>query len=377
MEGSWNTLRENLANEADVSPIDHANRTMMGLLMDRELDITRNIIMNGDSSYGRVTNTNKSALRRFNNLVLWPATDLYRYLNDFPLGDFKAMGIYPQDTINQKYECISVEEPGDELDSQRINLLYDGDKCDPNACDSNESNRNGEDGYTGKHDVSADVDPITDPTLNGGIGLVIKRVDDPNVITGTYCDDNVQILTRKHVMDPWLLAPRYCRVPLQDAVLKDDTINDSCAKQLIDMTRAQVLNQVLAHRARTSEPVSPEPLPLAKFVSSMVAEEAVGGISRTWSKMNEMLLNGVKSQSAPQPCPGTATTQWFSILEAALAADLPPEVVARSYRRLEKLCDIIPKGKSNGMASIATNSESYNQRKYPSRRLDNATDIPS
>ncbi|KAJ2554333.1 hypothetical protein EV175_002621 [Coemansia sp. RSA 1933] len=241
MENSSATLRSNFDNEADVLPIDLANRTMMGILANRELDVTRHILMTGDTSYTHDSSTNASAAYQYNNLITWPATDLYRYLDEFPLDDYKSMGIYPQDSLSSKYECISLEEPGEELDSQRINLL-DGDDS---MSSSDKRGKNGEDtGYTGYYGSSPDVDLITDPMLNGGIGLAIKRNKHPNTVSSTYCDDDVCIMTRNHVRYPWLLAPRYSRVPLRDEFCKDDGICSSDAKELIDMTRAQVLNQI-------------------------------------------------------------------------------------------------------------------------------------
>ncbi|KAJ2517752.1 hypothetical protein H4217_003758, partial [Coemansia sp. RSA 1939] len=278
------------------------------------------------------------------NILAWPATDLYRYLNDFPLDKFKVMGILPQESMDPKYEHIMTEEPGEALDSQRIKMLGQrragsDDGLDASGVDQHDDES--DDGYSGDPGISEDADTIADPLLNGGIGLVIRRNGYPNTSEGTCCDNNddVQFLTKDQIMNPWLLTPRYSRILPQEDILNSSTDTANGAKQLVDLTRAQVLGQIQRHRAKNSDDAArADPLPLSKFASTAVAEEAVGGILRTWLKINEMLTSGVRSGEARVPYPGTSSTQWFSVLEAALEAGLPREVVARAcYRRKEEI----------------------------------------
>ncbi|KAJ2660238.1 hypothetical protein IWW48_003070 [Coemansia sp. RSA 1200] len=374
-EKAWTTLSANLQNEAEVSPIEMGNRTMMGLLMDRELDITRSIIMNGDNRYDRKSGSARNIARQVRNILAWPATDLYRYLNDFPLDKFKVMGILPQESMDPKYEHILTEEPGEALDSQRIKMLGQmrvdsDDDLDASGVDQHDDESDG--GYSGNPGISEDADTIADPLLNGGIGLVIRRNGYPNTSEGTCCDsnDDVQFLTKDQIMNPWLLAPRYSRILSQEDIL-NNTNSSNSAKQLVDLTRAQVIGQIQSHRAKNNkDSARADPLPLSKFASTAVAEEAVGGIFRTWSKINEMLASGVRSGETRVPFPGTAPTQWFSVLEAALEAGLPREVVARACYRLKNICGIASLDRSAIVSRNGYKNKETARRRYTDRTPD-------
>ncbi|KAJ2671304.1 hypothetical protein GGI25_005547 [Coemansia spiralis] len=370
-ERAWTRLCTKLENEAETSPVALANRTMMGLLMDRELDLTRSILINGDSGTNRITKSNESMrTQRINSMVTWPATDFYRYINDFSLDRYSPMGINPLKCSTQEYNYISLEEPGDELDAHRLRALYGNnhDNTDADGFDVDDSHAN-------ENVNPIDESVISNSNLNGGIGLILRKNSNPNVVTSVYCDDGVQFLTKHHITKPWIQAPRYSRVPLPDEHSNGLNITDaSCSSdltQLVDMTRAQVLNQVLKHNTEISKNYSiSKQLPLSKFVSSTVAEEAVNGVMRTWFKTSEIMQEGLRTQSVRRLYPGTCTTQWYSILEAALAAGMPPEVVARSYHRLEKLCDVVSPRQDAKIADTISNSSTHIKRKYTRNMLE-------
>ncbi|KAJ2846656.1 hypothetical protein IWW36_004245 [Coemansia brasiliensis] len=195
---------------------------------------------------------------------------------------------------------ISLEEPGMEWDSRELRYLDEGS------------------------DVELDphVD-IADTRVNGGIGLVIQQE------SGGNSTNKPIILTKQQLIRPYLQAPRYNRAPLPDEL-----------KQSIDLSEYQPIIDMLRAQLGTLQKPS-DKSPLSDFVSRTVAEEAVSGAVKTWTKIKHFRTN---IDGSPRRLLGASSniSQWIGVLESALAAGLPPEVIARSYHRLEKICDVFP-----------------------------------
>ncbi|KAJ2480345.1 hypothetical protein EV174_003751 [Coemansia sp. RSA 2320] len=142
---------------------------------------------------------------------------------------------------------------------------------------------------------------------------------------------------------------------------------------VVELTRTQVIDQVLRAASKANGVPTPQ---LSQFASCSVAEEAVSGVSRIWDKMSEFwkyrLNTGCHTSNDKRrvlmPFPGSARTGWISVLEAAILSDIPPEVIARCYHRLTKLCDVPTAKEENYLCQIYADSLVRARRQYVSRK---------
>ncbi|KAJ1732965.1 hypothetical protein LPJ61_001784 [Coemansia biformis] len=312
-----------------------AHRTMGPYVLERDRCLTRRIVVNGDMGADRLyAGVDAFRTRSNKRLLPWPSTDLQRYLNRAPADILHPMGIGVLE--NPCTTHVALEEPGAEWETHEL---------DVGAEDLED--RAGE----GAQGPPSDEIDISDPLANGGIGLVIRRRRDSEESPTANSGEAVEFLTKNQLLYPGLQEPRYSRVPLPDEFTDPSRtpVLAPCLGPLVDMTRVQVLNQILRQK-------SPWAMPLSKFVSCTVAEEAVAGMARTWAAVNECLRISQRRGREPIVA-GMAGTQWIAVLNAALSAGLPPEAVARAYYRLEKLCDVIAGGKlvTTSMVLISCN----------------------
>ncbi|KAJ2083067.1 hypothetical protein H4R24_001106 [Coemansia sp. RSA 988] len=321
-----------------------ADRTMYAITSERDRDITRQIVLGSEANFPRPSQlypiVGNSAKKLQKDVLCWPNTNFYRYLNSGFLNNYKPLS----NTILRDHWStgipIALEEPGMEWDMQELGLQPNNSIHEQAPFD--------------------DVD-ISDPSVNGGTSLIIRRRQGSDESPTAYTAGNVEYLTKQHLMHSKLQAPRYSRVPLQDQFcFKPQTSAITKHHQpLVDMTRAQVLNQILKLDFQSE---GRSPLPLSKFVSCTVAEEAVSGILQTWSNTSEFCKSAGGTEK--EVFPGMAVTQWVSVLQNALTAGLPPDVVARAYRRLEKLCDVLVGDVANKARVSIKRSAKTTYRKY-------------
>ncbi|KAJ1939089.1 hypothetical protein EC988_007408, partial [Linderina pennispora] len=64
------------------------------------------------------------------------------------------------------------------------------------------------------------------------------------------------------------------------------------------------------------------------------------GVSQIWESLNSFWQNGKEGDKKGGLLLGNYNTGWLGILEAAVQAGIPDEVIARSYARLYRLCDV-------------------------------------
>ncbi|KAJ2891767.1 hypothetical protein GGI21_005772, partial [Coemansia aciculifera] len=311
---------------------------MHGVLADRECNITRHILLRGDLAVTKdyVLDSRNPCVVYPRKSVRWPAIDIHRYIDHIQLNRHFPMGIDPMRGCKDLYTSIDLEEPGGEWEQKQIDSLYG---VGISKCDNGGSSLE-QDGYVCGFTASADGSEISDTRRNGGMGIVLKRqeggVDNDD-------EDDVQFLTHLQVKYPELTESRTRQVHFYDVF--EGRCSEALSKHyqpVVDMTRTQVLGQVL--RASSAQSTDLHPLPqLSKFVSCSVAEEAVSGVSRIWDELSDvwkqplsLVFDGIM-QSTPRkylPYPGSYKTGWISVLEAAIVADIPPQVIARCYHRL-------------------------------------------
>ncbi|KAJ2777914.1 hypothetical protein H4R18_004897 [Coemansia javaensis] len=290
--------RYSVKSSHEAHPAVEAARTMAALVLERDRCLTRRIVLaaNAGARPGQSqSQKHKQSHQQTREALRWPCAALHRYLRRAATDAYGAMGIGLAAEGSPHATQVALEEPGEEWETAELHQR---------PTDSNSGNS------------SATVD-IADPLANGGIGLVVSRRH-----------GDIEFVTKARLMHPRLRGPRYSRVPLPDefqaAGLGSDAVSAASPghlQPLVDMTRVQVLNQILALRR--------EPMPLSRFVSCTVAEEAVAGLARTWAVLDRRL------RAAPRGAP--TEPQWIAVLRAALDAGVPPEAVARAYRRLAAL----------------------------------------
>ncbi|KAJ2576456.1 hypothetical protein GGH19_002153 [Coemansia sp. RSA 1807] len=352
---SSNVKKRFAVNSKTEQSLDYvAHRTMSAILHEREHDVLRHIVINGDSGLNRLCNRGNKGRKWLANHRKWPSVEYYRYVESEEMRGLNAMGMGMDG--GSMCEDTELEEPGMEWDARQLCGVFESeDVSDPadstEEADESDSTDSAEevDGSDSAEDVDGsdsvdstedivisdptdsaeDVD-ISDPTQNGGIGLVIQR-NPPTHPASSANDSSLEFLTKYHLMYPQLAAPRYTRIPLPDefqCTSRPDLIN---YESLIGATRVQVLNQVLAHNHMQG---------LSKFVSRTVAEEAVKGVVQTWH-----VVRGFQQAKAGQRFgrERILARQWIDVLVAALSAGVPPQVIARSYYRLNRFCDTVPK----------------------------------
>ncbi|KAJ2717106.1 hypothetical protein H4R19_000191 [Coemansia spiralis] len=308
-----------------------AHRTMGPVVLERERCLTRRIIVHGDTGTDRLAAAaGQRRSRSHKMLVPWPSVDLHRYMDRMSADTLHPIGIGVLE--NPCTTHVALEEPGAEWETRELSGAAD----DPE---------------------DSDVD-VSDPLVNGGIGLVIKRHPGSGPSPTACSTEHVEFLTKSHLLHPELRGPRYSRVPLPDE-FRDALQAPALSRHfgpLVDMTRVQVLNQILRQQSLRA-------MPLSRFVSCTVAEEAVAGVARTWHAVNEYLRISQRRGREPV-CAGMPGTQWIAVLNAALAAGLPPEVVARVYHRLEKLCDVFAGTKASAPSlALATSFHALDLRR--------------
>ncbi|KAJ2808430.1 hypothetical protein H4R21_000019 [Coemansia helicoidea] len=302
-----------------------AHRTMGALVAERERSVTRRIVVHGDTGTDRLTASapGRRRRRRHSMLLPWPSVDLHRYLGRARADALRPMGIGVVEPPCLAHAAL--EEPGAEWETREL------------------------DGTAAAAAADDDVD-LADPLANGGIGLVIRRHHPGATAPGptAWTAEAVEFVTRTQLLHPGLCGPRYSRAPLPDEFRDNTPAPSHHFGPLADLTRIQVLNQILCRN-------SPRAMPLSRFASCTVAEEAVAGVARTWAALGECLRVAQRRGREPL-CTGMAATQWIAVLNAALAAGLPPEIVARAYRRLEPLCDVVAGGVASAACQTLANS---------------------
>ncbi|KAJ2311364.1 hypothetical protein IWW52_005157, partial [Coemansia sp. RSA 2704] len=138
----------------------------------------------------------------------------------------------------------------------------------------------------------------------------------------------------QQLLHPELSAPRYTQVPMPDEFRSGHPVDLTGYQALVDLTRAQVLSRTVHHSPRVA---GSSRLPLSSFVSETVATTAVSGILQTWKQIQMQRLDSRLGAA----CAFSTGSQWVAVLQAGLAAGLPPEVVASAFYRLENLCDLV------------------------------------
>ncbi|KAJ2375634.1 hypothetical protein GGI05_007115 [Coemansia sp. RSA 2603] len=329
---------------------------MNAIVTDRESDTTRYILLHGDAKpHPNVLKHDRFVRDYTRGMLSWPSTGIYRYIDHIREKSFyPCMGVDPMRACEPRFVDIDLEEPAAEWDTKQI-AAFEDDTDDDDESNDNDG-RESDSGYTGVNEVSdSDGDEaISDSTRNGGIGLVIRRTEDNTGLT------RPQFLTAQQLYYPELLEPRYNCVPLPDEFNKTKPTHISPHYQpLIDMTRAQVLNQALRRKNTAG---SPQPA-LSEFVSQTVAHEAVSGVVHTWEKLRD-LWSQENRDSRGLPFLGTVGCGWITMLNSALAAGIPEEVVARAYHRLVKLCDVSSQSEDRLMANTMWAAKYRNKRKY-------------
>ncbi|KAJ2449231.1 hypothetical protein EV183_004998, partial [Coemansia sp. RSA 2336] len=291
-----NSTRRGLGRHWKERALDRqAHRTMNALLLRREQDVTRHIAIQGDSGVNRLAPS--STTSRSGNLKLWPNAEYYRVAGHESIAKYRLLGLGREES---EFVDICLEEPGMEWDARELRYA-EGSQMDAHV-----------DIADAPVDIADAPVDIADAGANGGIGLIIQESDSPYV------------LTKQHLVYPHLQTPRYGRIPLDN-----HKIDASEYQPLMDMLHAQ-LNAL-------REPSDQGPL--SGFVSRTVAEEAVCGLVRTWTKIKHVRTDANGSLRRRLGASSHAS-QWIGVLESALAAGLPPHVVARSYHRLAKICDV-------------------------------------
>ncbi|PIA18616.1 hypothetical protein COEREDRAFT_6324 [Coemansia reversa NRRL 1564] len=328
-----------------------AKRTMYALVSERDRDITRHIVLGSEADTARAShlypNYGGNIKRSRAEVLCWPNVHFYKYLNSGSMDDYKPFDKTMLQDHWPNHVPISLEEPGMEWDMRELAM-----QADDSA-----------------HEQTFN-DDISDPSVNGGISLLIRRNQGSDDSPTAYTTGGVEYLTKQHLIHPKLQAPRYSRVPLADQFRcnSQTPVVTKHHQPLVDMTRAQVLNQIINQNSQCTDKPS---LPLSKFVSCTIAEEAVSGILQTWSNTSEY-CNSVGSISK-DVFPGMAATQWVAVLQSALVAGIPPEVVARAYYRLEKLCDILVGNEGTKAKTRIMASTYLSYRRYPPKQDDNET----
>ncbi|KAJ1723145.1 hypothetical protein LPJ53_002509 [Coemansia erecta] len=354
---SWGNAKQKLSVP---SLIRMAHRTMAHIVADRESDITRYLLLHGDAKPHADVLRNDRFVRDYTRgMVSWPSTGIYRYIEHIREKSFyPCMGVDPMRACEPGFVDIDLEEPGAEWETRQIAAFEDDSDDDNNDDGSDDIDEcTSDSGYTGV-DEASDCDKeeaISDSTRNGGIGLVIRRIEDNTDST------RPRLLTAQQLYYPELLEPRHSRVPLPDEFSNTKPSHISSRYQpLIDMTRAQVLTQTLRRSTNTAE----SPLPaVSEFVSQTVAHEAVSGVVHTWEKLRDLWSQGTKANGR-LPVLGTVGCGWITMLNSALAAGIPEEVVARAYHRLVKLCDVPSQSQDRTMANTMWAAKYRNKRKY-------------
>ncbi|KAJ2016465.1 hypothetical protein H4S04_003322 [Coemansia sp. S16] len=347
--------------------IPAAHRTMQSLLFDRTDNVTRQIILRGDGLTNGYTLANPA--RRLEtmpaNAIQWPAIDFRRYKDHIQLNRHLPMGIDPKRGCRDLYTSVGLEEPCEEWDQQQIDFLYGKESAENDNVSLRES------GYAHGFTAAADGSDISDTRRNGGMGIVVRRQQHGSTTGLVHTSDDVQFLTHLQIKYPGLAEPRLKRVPLLDAF--EGRTPDVLSKYylpVIDLTRTQVLGQVLKAETKSSGSHPPQ---LSKFASCSVAEEAVSGVSRIWDKMSDFWKHRLEVGPAYEICllrgllmpfPGSTKTGWLSVLEAASVADIPPEVIARCYHRLVKLCDVPLVKDEWKLSALYEASETVKRRQY-------------
>ncbi|KAJ2325986.1 hypothetical protein GGI00_004876 [Coemansia sp. RSA 2681] len=348
-----------------------AHRTMQGILADRDRNITRQILIRGDLPAD--TRVVKNSVRLCNltsgNALRWPTIDIHRYIDHIQLYRHLPMGVDQMRSCRDPYTSINLEEPGEEWDQMQMDFLYGSSPAGGGGASLEKS------GYACGFTATTDGSEISDTRRNGGMGIVVKRPEEYVSTTGlARTSDDAQLLTLLQLKHPVLTKARVRETHLYD-VFEDRCPNilSSYYQSVVDMTRAQVINQVLKATAQSAGSCPPQ---LSKFTSCSVAEEAVSGVSRIWDKTSGFwrpqldacfVGKGQRRQIACMPFPGSPRTGWISVLEAALAADIPPQVVARCFHRLTKLCDETRDNKGFGLSQKYFKSTIVASRRYAAR----------
>ncbi|KAJ2855915.1 hypothetical protein J3B02_001903 [Coemansia erecta] len=340
------TTKENTFIKTDL--ITMAHRTMRSLVIGREADITRRILICGDTRDNRPGITRPfqpKSTRTSKRIIAWPAVDILKYKQLMESDFYPCMGIDPFDACKREYEYIELEEPGTEFAAMQIEQMFD-----------KQQGISGGSGFI-------DEDVIADSSKNGGIGLLIKR-DNQGDQGQKAAADKIQIITGLHLRYPKLLEPWFSQIPVSGKPRTRKSISSSSPtanhfKPLVDMTRAQVLYQV----RKTQEPLDSQ-LPLSELASQTVAQEAVQSIMLTFDRLADAMTSGIVNNGTVMSL-GSNRCGWISVLKSALIAGMPPEVVARSYHRLAKLCDVPSREIEKLLAKRLRTSKFVETRKLP------------
>ncbi|KAJ2730722.1 hypothetical protein IW152_005056 [Coemansia sp. BCRC 34962] len=352
----------------DIRPAQ-AHRTMQGLLADRTNNITRQIILRGDmpnNDYSTVYSNRRIDVMS-KNAIQWPAIDYRRYMKHIQADRLLPIGIDHMRGSRELYTSAGLEEPGQEWDQRQIDFLYGGEAAEGGSASLVRT------GYVHGFTAARDGDEIADTRKNGGMGIVVKRPKYASTTGLVHSSDEIEFLTYLQIKYPGLAEARSKRVPLLDAFEgRAPDVLSNYYLSVVDMTRTQVLGQVLQATSDSQLPL------LSKFVSCSVAEEAVSGVSRIWDKVSESwrhkleaglgIENG-RGRKLFRPYPGSAKTGWISVLEAAIVSDIPPEVIARCYHRLIKLCDVPVHKDERFLSRIFAKSRIIAKRRYAPQAL--------
>ncbi|KAJ2697396.1 hypothetical protein H4218_003983 [Coemansia sp. IMI 209128] len=346
----------------DIRPAG-AHRTMQGLLADRTNNITRQIILRGDmpnNDYSTVYSNRRIDVMS-KNAIQWPAIDYRRYMDHIQADRLLPIGIDHMRESRDLYTSAGLEEPGQEWDQRQVDFLYGEESAEGGASLVRS-------GFAHGFTAARDGDEIADTRTNGGMGIVVRRAKHASTTGLVHSGDDIEFLTHLHIKYPGLAEARSTRVPLLDAFEdRDPDVLSKYYLPVIDMARTQVLGQVLRATGGSQLPQ------LSKFASCSVAEEAVSGVSRTWDKVSESWrykleagygLEKSRRSRLFRPYPGSARTGWISVLEAAVVSDIPPEVIARCYHRLIKLCDVPVHKDERFLSSIFARSRIVAKRRY-------------
>ncbi|KAJ2808886.1 hypothetical protein H4S07_003309, partial [Coemansia furcata] len=351
--------------QEDISP-PAAHRIMQSLLADRSSNVTRQIILRGDMLANGYTSAYPT--RHFDilprNVIQWPAIGIRRYMEHIQLNRLVPMGIDPMRSCKELYTSVGLEEPGEEWDQKQIEFLYGEESADDDNISLEES------GYTHGFTPATDGSDIADTKRNGGMGIIVKRQHHASTTGLVHTSDDAQFLTYLQIKHPGLAEPRLQRVPLLDAFEgRAPDVLSNYYLPVVDLTRTQVLGQVL----KAAQSTGSQPPQLSRFASSSVAEEAVSGVARIWDKISDFWKHRLEvgpdlevnhRRRLFRPFPGLAKTGWLSVLEAAISSDIPPEVIARCYHRLVKLCDVPVKNEELHLSGLFEKSATLARRRY-------------
>ncbi|KAJ2703488.1 hypothetical protein FB645_003884 [Coemansia sp. IMI 203386] len=311
--------KEKIQSKTDL--VRTAHRTMYVLVSEREKDITRRIIECGDTRTGKPGLSKVLKRKATTGMVAWPAVDIATYQGVLQPDIHPCMGMDPFNVRGRQhthgYVDMDLEEPG-----------------------------------AGELDVEA----ISDSARNGGIGLLIRHGERDDI------GDRMHIVTGKQLQNSGLLEPSSGLMAVPDTGCRRNNVPYSLNdyfQPLIGLTQTQVLRQV--QQTQEPDPSSKHhQQQLSAFVSQTIAREAVHSMARTFDRLADILQGGTARLSL-----GSVSSGWISVLKSALAAGVPPEVVARAYHRLAKLCDVPSSQMQTVLAVRLRETKFVESRKLP------------